>query len=121
MSDKVFISGLRAETVIGVYDWERSIRQPLVFDIEMAADVTAAARDDDLTKAIDYAAISQRVIDEVQSSSFQLIETLAEHLARIILNDFGVSWVQLRVLKPTAVAQADAVGVQIQRGDASFN
>ena len=79
MSDKVFISGLRAETVIGVYDWERKICQPLVFDIEMATDVKAAAQDDDLTQAIDYAAISQRVIKATETSSFQLIETLAEH------------------------------------------
>ena len=121
MSDKVFIKGLRAETVIGVYDWERKIRQPLVFDLEMATDNRAAAKEDDLTKAIDYAAISQRVIAEVESSSFELIETLAEHLAVIILEEFGVQWLQLRVLKPTAVAEADAVGVQIQRGDTSFS
>ena len=120
MSDKVFISGLRAETVIGVYDWERNIRQPLVFDIEMATDVKAAAKDDDLTQAIDYAAISQRVIEATETSSFQLIETLAEHLAAIILKEFGVGWVQIRVLKPTAVAEADAVGVQIQRGSCQF-
>jgi len=120
MSDKVFISGLRAETVIGVYDWERNIRQPLVFDIEMATDVKAAAKDDDLTQAIDYAAISQRVIEVTETSSFQLIETLAEHLAAIILKEFGVGWVQIRVLKPTAVAEADAVGVQIQRGHANL-
>jgi dihydroneopterin aldolase len=121
MTDKVFINGLRAETVIGVYDWERSIRQPLIFDLEMATDNRAAAKDDDLTKAIDYAAISQRVIAEVEASSFQLIETLAEHLAALILEEFGVQWLQLRVLKPSAVAEADAVGVQIQRGDASFS
>jgi dihydroneopterin aldolase len=121
MTDKVFINGLRAETVIGVYDWERNIRQPLIFDLEMATDNRAAAKDDDLTKAIDYAAISQRVIAEVEASSFQLIETLAEHLAALILEEFGVQWLQLRVLKPTAVAEADAVGVQIQRGDASFS
>ena len=120
MSDKVFISGLRAETVIGVYDWERNIRQPLVFDIEMATDVKAAAKDDDLNQALDYAAISQRVIEATETSSFQLIETLAEHLAAIILTEFGVSWVQIRVLKPTAVAEADAVGVQIQRGHANL-
>jgi dihydroneopterin aldolase len=119
MSDKVFINGLRAETVIGVYDWERKIRQPLIFDLEMATDNRAAAKDDDLTKAIDYAAISQRIIAEVEASSFELIETLAEHLAAVILKEFGVQWLQLRVLKPTAVAEADAVGVQIQRGDAS--
>ena len=121
MTDKVFINGLRAETVIGVYDWERNIRQPLIFYLEMATDNRAAAKDDDLKKAIDYAAISQRVIAEVEGSSFQIIETLAEHLAALIIEEFGVQWLQLRVLKPTAVAEADAVGVQIQRGEVSFS
>ena len=121
MTDKVFINGLRAETVIGVYEWERNIRQPLIFDLEVATDNRAAAKDDGLTKAIDYAAISQRVIAEVERSSFMLIETLAEHLATLILEEFGVQWLQLRVLKPTAVAEADAVGVQIQRGDGSLS
>ena len=85
MNDKVFILGLRADAVIGVYDWERDIRQPLEFDIEIATDITAAAAGDDLTKAVDYAAISKRVLEEVEATSFQLIESLAEHLATMIL------------------------------------
>ena len=93
---------------------------PWFLILKWRRDVKAAAKDDDLTQAIDYAAISQRVIEATETSSFQLIETLAEHLAAIILKEFGVSWVQIRVLKPTAVAEADAVGVQIQRGSANL-
>ena len=117
MRDKVIIVGLRAEAVIGVYDWERDIRQPLEFDIEMAADVAAAAEQDDLGKAIDYAAVSKRVIEETESSSFELIESLAEHLAAMIRREFSVRWLQLRVMKPTAVPEADMVCVLIERGD----
>ena len=118
MKDKVIIVGLRAEAVIGVYDWERDIRQPLEFDIEMAADVAAAAEQDDLGKAIDYAAVSRRVIEEAEGSSFELIESLAEHLAAMIRREFSVRWLQLRVMKPTAVPEADMVCVLIERGDA---
>lgn len=120
MNDKVFILGLRADAIIGVYDWERDIRQPLEFDIEIATDITAAAADDDLTKAVDYAAISKRVLEEVEASSFQLIESLAEHLATMILREFQVRWLQLRVMKPTAVPDADGVGVLIERGFADL-
>jgi dihydroneopterin aldolase len=118
MRDKVIIVGLRAEAVIGVYDWERDIRQPLELDIEMAADVAAAAEQDDLGKAIDYAAVSRRVIEEAEGSSFELIESLAEHLAAMIRREFSVRWLQLRVMKPTAVPEADMVCVLIERGDA---
>lgn len=118
MSDKVFILGLRAEAVIGCYDWEREIRQPLEFDLELATDASKAAATDAIEDALDYAAISQRVIAEVEYSSFQLLETLAEHLAAMILQEFGVSWLQLRVMKPTAVPDADGVGLVIERGAA---
>ncbi len=121
MTDKVLIFGLRAEAVIGVYDWERDLRQPLEFDIEMATDVAAAAENDDLGMAIDYAAVSRRVIEEVEGSTYQLIESLAEHLAAMILREFGVGWLQLRVKKPTAVPEACGVGVLIERGDSNLS
>ena len=121
MTDKVLIFGLRAEAVIGVYDWERDLRQPLEFDIEMATDVAAAAENDDLGMAIDYAAVSRRVIEEVEGSTYQLIESLAEHLAAMILREFGVGWLQLRVKKPSAVPEACGVGVLIERGDSNLS
>jgi dihydroneopterin aldolase len=115
----VFINGLRAETVIGVYDWERNIRQPLLIDLELAADVAKAAEADSIENALDYATISNRVVQEVEASSHQLIETLAEGLATMIRNEFGVSWLRLRITKPTAVSNAEGVGVIIERGSAT--
>lgn len=120
MNDKLFILGLRAEAVIGCYEWERDIRQPLEFDIELATNASKAAQSDAIADAVDYAQISQRVIEEVEGSSFQLIETLAEHLATMILKEFGVRWLQLRVMKPTAVPFADGVGLVIERGFADL-
>ena len=120
MNDKVFIQGLKVDAVIGVYDWERNIRQPLEFDIEIATDITLAAAGDDLSKAVDYATICRRVQEEVEASSYQLIESLAEHLAAMILREFQVRWLQLRVIKPNAVPDADGVGVLIERGYADL-
>ena len=120
MTDKMFILGLRAEAIIGVYDWERDIRQPLEFDIELLTNAAAAAATDKLEDAVDYATISKRVIEEVEASSYQLIETLAEHVAAMILREFGVRWLQLRIMKPTAVPEADGVGLVIERGFADL-
>lgn len=114
--DTVFVRGLRADAIIGCYDHERTVRQPLIIDLELATDVASGAATDQLEDTLDYAAISQRVIAEVEGSSYQLIETLAEHLARLIRSDFGVSWLRVVVTKPTAVPEADAVGVVIERG-----
>lgn len=119
MSDKIFILGLRAEAVIGAYDWERDIRQPLEVDLEIATDVPRAAATDALEDATDYSAIADRVVAEVEGSSFKLLESLAEHLAGVVLREFGVSWLQLRIMKPTAVPDADGVGVVIERSAAS--
>lgn len=113
--DKVFISGLRTESVIGVHDWERNICQPLIFDIELGADFTHAAKRDELEDAVDYEAISKRVIEVVAGSSFQLLEALVQHVATVIQEEFGVEWLRLKVTKPNAVAAADAVGVVIER------
>lgn len=116
--DQVFIRGLEVDTVIGAYDWERDIRQRLVFDLEMAWDIRPAAQSDELNLALDYAAVSQRVLDYVGSSSFELVETLAERVAALVIGEFGVPWVRLSINKPGAVAQATGgVGVVIERGE----
>lgn len=112
----VYIKGLRAQAVIGVYDWERHIRQPLVLDLEMASDTRRAAASDQLADALDYAAISRQVIALVEGSEFQLLETLAEEVARMIMRDFAVPWLRLRLAKPGAVAEAEDVGVIIETG-----
>lgn len=116
--DQVFIRGLEVEAVIGVYDWERSIRQRLVLDLELGWDIRAAAAGDDLSATLDYAAVSQRVLDYVAASSFLLVEALAERVAELIMAEFGVPWLRLRLTKPGAVAEATGgVGVLIERGE----
>tara|TARA_Y100000991_G_scaffold198847_1_gene170186 strand:- start:264 stop:611 length:348 start_codon:yes stop_codon:yes gene_type:complete len=113
--DTVFISGLRATSVIGCYDWERDIRQTLVIDLKLKADFARAAETDALTDALDYAAISKRVIAVCDESRFQLLEALAEHLATLLLTEFSIARLQMTVTKPGAVEAADGVGVVIER------
>jgi 7,8-dihydroneopterin aldolase/epimerase/oxygenase len=113
--DKVFIEALEIEALIGIYDWERRVRQPLLFDIEMAFDNRKPAASDQIADTLDYKAVSKRLIEYVSQSSFGLVETLAERCAEIILGEFGVRHVRLKLSKPGAVRGARAVGVIIER------
>ena len=113
--DKVFIEALEIDCVIGIYDWERSIRQPVSLDVEMDFDNRKPAASDDIADTLDYKAVSKRLIQFVGESSFGLVETLAENCARIILEEFGVRKVHLKLSKPGAVRGARAVGVMIER------
>ncbi len=113
--DIVFIEDLRIETVIGIYDWERRIRQVVALDIEMRFDNTHPAASDRIDDTLDYKAVSKRLIAFVEASEFQLVETLAERCAAIILDEFKVKHVRLRLAKPGAVTGAKSVGVQIER------
>jgi len=115
--DIVYIRELRAATVIGVYDWERRVRQTVVLDLELAADNRRAAASDRIGDALDYAALSARVLAYIEGSEFQLIETLAERVAALVIEEFGVPWLRLRLAKPGAVPQARDVGVLIERGE----
>jgi dihydroneopterin aldolase len=114
--DTVFIEGLEVETVIGIYDWERRIRQPLRFDIEMAFDNRVPAATDTIADTLDYKAVSHRIADFVAQSDFGLVETLAERCAEIVMREFDVPWLRLKLSKPGAVRGAVAVGVIIERG-----
>ena len=115
--DIVFIRELRADTIIGVYGWEREVRQTVLLDLEMATDNRRAAATDGIADALDYAAVSNRVLAFIENSEFQLIETLAEQVAAIVLEEFPVPWLRLRLCKPGAVNQAKDVGVLIERGE----
>jgi 2-amino-4-hydroxy-6-hydroxymethyldihydropteridine diphosphokinase len=117
--DKVFIEGLEIEALIGIYDWERRIRQPLVLDLEMAFDNRRPAATDAIADTLDYKAVSKRLIAYVSSSSFGLVETLAERCAAIVLHEFDVEHVRLKLSKPGAVRGARAVGVLIERSRAT--
>ena len=114
--DTVFIEALEIETVIGIYDWERNIRQKVVLDIEMAFDNRKPAASDKIEDTINYKAVSKRLIAFIEASSFELVETLAERCASIIRDEFGVPWVRLKLSKPGAVTGSKAVGVAIERG-----
>ena len=114
--DIVFVEDLRIETVIGIYDWERQIRQVVAIDLEMAFDNTKPAASDKIVDTLDYKAVSKRLIAFVEASNFELVETLAEQCARLVREEFGVSWLRLRLAKPGAVRGAKAVGVVIERG-----
>lgn len=114
--DKVFIEALTIECVIGVYDWERKIKQPVVLDIEMAFDTSIPAQTDEITRALDYKAVAKRLIEFVEASHFELVESLAENCARIVRDEFDVPWLRLKLSKPGAVSGSRAVGVIIERG-----
>ncbi|BFM13312.1 dihydroneopterin aldolase [Simiduia litorea] len=116
MNDRIFIEGLWVETVIGVYDWERCIKQRLLFDLVLATDIRPAAADDDIGKTLNYKTLSDRVIEFSESKSHQLIETLAEQVAELIQTEFKVSWLSLKLSKPGALPKATNVAVYIERG-----
>ena len=115
MRDTVFIRGLKIDAIIGIYSHERQTRQPLIVDLDMASDIRRAAATEDIADALDYEAISNRLYDYVAASEFQLIETLAERIAELVLAEFNVSWLRLTLHKPEAVARASDVGVVIER------
>ena len=115
--DIIFIGDLRIDTVVGIYDWERKIRQTIVLDIEMATDIRASAESDDIKDTLNYKAVAKRLIAFVQGSEFQLVETLVEHCARIIREEFKVPWVRIKLNKTGAVRGARDVGVIIERGE----
>lgn len=115
--DIVYIKELEIETVIGVYDWERNIKQVVCIDLEMATDVKKAAQTDHIDDALNYKSIAKRLIEFVEASEFQLIETLAETIADIVLEEFNVGWLRLRLGKPGAVSGSKDVGVIIERGE----
>ena len=114
--DIIFIEALRVETVIGVYDWERRIRQPVVIDLEMETDIARAAASDDVADSLDYKSVSKRVQQFVTESSFFLVETLTERIAALILDEFAVPWVRVKLNKVGALRGAAGVGIMIERG-----
>ncbi len=115
--DTVFIEGLEVDTVIGAYDWERQIRQCLRLDLYLGWDNRLPAVDDDLSKALDYASVSQRVQAFASESQFILVETFAERLAERLMAEFQIPWLRIKLTKPGAVPAAHGgVGVEIERG-----
>ncbi len=113
--DRIFLRDIRVEAVLGIWEWERRIRQTVSIDLEFATDVRKAAENDSVDGALDYKRVAKRLIEYVGNSEFQLVESLAEAIAGIVIGEFGVSWVQVSVAKPGAVEGSREVGVIITR------
>ena len=113
--DKIFIHALKAEAIIGIYDWERQVRQTVLIDLEFAADVRKAALTDSIDDTLNYKRVAKRIIAFVEGSQFHLVETLAEHVAMLVLDEFGISWVRITLSKPGAVRSSRDVGVSVER------
>lgn len=113
--DIVYIRDLQVKTIIGIFDWERQIKQTVSIDLEMATDIRPAAASDSIEDALDYKSVGKRVIAFVEQSDFQLVEKLAEEIANIVLSEFGVSWLRLRLSKPGALRGSRDVGLIIER------
>jgi dihydroneopterin aldolase len=114
--DIIFLRDLRIDTIIGIYDWERSTRQTVSLDLEMATDIRKAAATDHIDDTLNYKAVAKRLISFVSESEFQLVETLAERICEIVLAEFNVPWVRLTLNKGGAVRGAKGVGILIERG-----
>lgn len=115
MTDKIFIHALKTETIVGIFDWERQVKQTVVLDIECSADIRKAALTDSIDDTLNYKRVAKRVLGFIEESSFHLVETLAEHVAMLILDEFSVSWVRIALSKPGAIRSSRDVGVMIER------
>ncbi len=114
-NDTVFLRGLEIDCIIGVFDWEREQKQKVVVDLDMEVDIRPAARDDDLAKAVDWKEVTKSLLAFVGDSSFELVETLAERVAELVVTRFEVPRVHVRIEKPGAVRYSSTVGVAITR------
>ena len=119
--DRIFLRGLTAECVIGFIDWERRVKQTVVVDLELPVDCRQAAVSDDVTDTVDYKKVSKRVLAFIEASEFKLVETLAQRLALLILEEFGVEWIRLSINKPGAIRNSRDVGVSIERSRADLS
>lgn len=118
--DKIFLKELTTEAVIGIFDWEREVKQTIAIDLEMSADIRRAARTDSIHDTLNYKAVAKRVLAFAQETRFQLVETLSEEVARLILTEFPVDWVRVTLHKPGAIRHSRDVGVTIERTRADF-
>ena len=113
--DKIFIHALKTEAIIGIFDWERQVKQTVVVDIEISADIRKAALSDAIDDTLNYKRVAKRVLSFVEASKFHLVETLAEHIAMLMLEEFGVAWVRISLSKPGAIRSSRDVGVVLER------
>lgn len=119
--DIVFVRDLRIETVIGIWEWERHIKQIVRVDLEMGADIRRAAETDSIEHALNYKDVAKRVVAHAEGAGFSLVEALADSIAAIVVKEFGVRWVRVTVAKPGAVEGSKEVGVVIERGPEDYD
>ena len=113
--DKIFIHALKSEAIIAIYDWERQVRQTVLVDVEISADIRKAALTDSIEDTLNYKRVAKHVLAFVEGSQFHLVETLAERIARLLLDDFGAPWAKVSVAKIGILPNAKFVGVSIER------
>jgi 7,8-dihydroneopterin aldolase/epimerase/oxygenase len=119
--DKIFLTALNVECIVGIWEWERRVKQTVIIDVELAADIRRAAASDSIEDTIDYKRVAKRLLAFVGESQFQLVETLTEQIARVIVTEFGVSWVKVRLNKRGAIRGARDVGIEIERRAADYD
>src|ERR1700692_3168843 len=105
----------RTKAIIGIFDWERQVKQTVIVDLEISADVRKAALSDSIDDTLNYKRVAKRVLAFVEASQFHLVETLAEPLAMLLLEDFGLAWVRISLSKPGAIRSSRDVGVLLER------
>jgi 7,8-dihydroneopterin aldolase/epimerase/oxygenase len=118
--DRIFLRGLTAECIIGFIDWERRVKQTVVVDLELPVDCRRAAVTDDVGDTVDYKKVAKRVLAFIEASEFKLVETLAQRLAMLLLEEFGLEWLRLSINKPGAIRNSRDVGVSIERSRADL-
>tara|TARA_B100001094_G_C17831459_1_gene623413 strand:+ start:342 stop:698 length:357 start_codon:yes stop_codon:yes gene_type:complete len=117
--DRIFLSEMKIETTVGIWEWEKRIKQQVIIDIEMSADIKKAASSDQIEDTLNYKAVAKSVRKLVEESSFQLVETMAEKISELVIGEHNVSWVRVKVNKPGAIRGSKGVGIIIERGDKS--
>ena len=118
--DKIFLSALNVECIVGIWEWERRVKQNVVIDVELATDIRRAAATDRIEDTVDYKKLSKRLLSFVGDSQFHLVETLTERIAELIVTEFRVPWVRVRLNKKGAIRGARDVGIEIERRESDY-
>jgi 7,8-dihydroneopterin aldolase/epimerase/oxygenase len=119
--DIIFLSGITTECIIGIWDWERRVKQKVVVDLEMGADIRRAAGSDRIDDTLDYKSVSKRLLQFIGDSEFQLVETLTERIAELVITEFSVPWVRVRLNKQGAIRGSRDVGILIERSPRDYD
>ena len=113
--DKIFIHALKSDAIIGIFDWERQVRQTILIDLEMSADIARAARSNAIGDTLNYKDVAKRIVGFIEASSYHLVETMAQEVAMLVLAEYAVGWVRVRLSKPGAIRTSRDVGILIER------